>query len=108
MRKGGGDIVWRQKGTLPLEPPEPGLRLKQERFTDKPSHRLVDGAFGKLLLLLPPPHTHTHNPDTCPDPKPSCVSMAIKLIADYTHNSPARLDMNQFMKVYPPFLLKVY
>lgn len=75
---GGGDLrntMWREKG--PLEPPEPQLWLKQERVADKPSHRLVDGAFSKLLLPEPPPlhpppstrtHRHTHNPNTCRTP----------------------------------------
>lgn len=46
--------MWSGKG--PPEPPEPGPWLKQERVADKPSHRLVEGAFGELL----PPPTLTH------------------------------------------------
>lgn len=81
---GGGDLrntTWRQKD--PMESPEPQLWLKQERFTDKPSHRLVNGAFSKPLL---PPSTPTH----AQNPKPPCVSTAIRVIADYTHNCLAK------------------
>lgn len=59
---GGGDLrntTWRQKD--PMESPEPQLWLKQERFTDKLSHRLVNGAFSKPLLPSPPPQ---HMPKT--------------------------------------------
>lgn len=39
------NAMWRQKG--PPEPPEPRLRLKQERSVDKPSLRGSDGAFSR-------------------------------------------------------------
>ena len=57
-----------------------------------------------------PPPPPPQNPDTCPDPKSLCVSTAIRVIADYTRTSLARmvLVMHQFMEVLFPILLKVY